>query len=220
MASCATISPSGSRRPRTKRNLWRQRDWLASSADSFIAGHPLGYDMPVAEAGQSLSGGQKQAIGLAQVLIRKPQILFFDEPTAHFDVRSEMEFVERLKVLSNNQMTIIVSTHRLSLLKLVDRLLLFEKGRLLADGPRDKVLALLQGGAPQGQPITAPEFVSAKPSQSETSSPLANNRSPGGPNIPRTSPERRLEPVSQQFRQRPSRRASREERYNSLQSIR
>ncbi|TWB67492.1 type I secretion system permease/ATPase [Bradyrhizobium sacchari] len=116
-----------------------------SGVEAFIAGHPLGYDMPISEGGRSLSGGQKQAIGLARVLIKKPRILFLDEPTAHFDVRSEAEFLERLKALRDEKMTILISTHRLSLLNMVDRLLLFDNGRLVADGPRDKVLALLQG---------------------------------------------------------------------------
>ncbi len=118
-----------------------------SGVEGFIAGHPLGYDMPIAEGGRSLSGGQKQAIGLARTLIRKPKILFLDEPTAHFDVRSEAEFTERLKTLADGKMTIIVSTHRLSLLSMVDRLLLFDRGRLVADGPRDNVIAMLQSGA-------------------------------------------------------------------------
>jgi ATP-binding cassette subfamily C protein LapB len=117
-----------------------------SGVESFIAGHPLGYEMPIAEGGSSLSGGQKQAIGLARVLIRGPKVVFLDEPTAHFDVRSEQEFLERLKALAQQQLTVIISTHRLSLLSFVDRLLLFERGRLVADGPRDKVIAMLQGG--------------------------------------------------------------------------
>ena len=116
-----------------------------AGVESFIAGHPMGYDMPISEGGRSLSGGQKQAIGLARVLIRKPRVLFLDEPTAHFDVRSESEFLERLKALRDERMTIIISTHRLSLLGMVDRLLLFDSGRLVADGPRDKVMAILQG---------------------------------------------------------------------------
>jgi ATP-binding cassette, subfamily C, bacterial LapB len=116
-----------------------------SGVEGFIAGHPMGYDMPISEGGRSLSGGQKQAIGLARVLIRKPRVLFLDEPTAHFDIRSEAEFLERLKAIRSERMTIIISTHRLSLLNVVDRLLLFDNGRLVADGPRDKVLAILQG---------------------------------------------------------------------------
>jgi ATP-binding cassette subfamily C protein LapB len=69
-----------------------------------------------------------------------------DEPTAHFDVRSEAEFLERLKMLAKTEMTIIVSTHRPSLLSLVDRILVFERGKLVADGPREKILAALQAG--------------------------------------------------------------------------
>src|SRR5690606_13827916 len=135
-----------------------------AGVESFIAGHPQGYDMPIAEQGRSLSGGQKQAIGLARTLIRKPKILFLDEPTAHFDVRSETEFLERLKALASRDMTIIVSTHRLSLLGLVDRLLLFEKGKLVADGPRDAVLARLRGAAPKPvAPVQAAAAAAGQP---------------------------------------------------------
>jgi ATP-binding cassette, subfamily C, bacterial LapB len=117
-----------------------------SGVESFIAGHPLGYEMPVAEGGSSMSGGQKQAIGLARTLIRNPKVLFLDEPTAHFDIRSEAEFLERLKTISSDKKTIIISSHRMSVLNFVDRILLFEKGRLVADGPRDKVIAMLTSG--------------------------------------------------------------------------
>lgn len=129
-----------------------------AGVERFIAGHPLGYDMPVAEGGRSLSGGQKQAIGLARTLIRNPKVLFLDEPTAHFDVRSEAEFLERLKALAQQNLTIMISTHRLSVLSFVERLLLFDQGKLVADGPRDKVIALLQGG-----PKKAPEPVQPAP---------------------------------------------------------
>ncbi len=130
-----------------------------SGVEQFIAGHPLGYDMPVAEGGRSLSGGQKQAIGLARAMIRKPKIMFMDEPTAHFDVRSETEFLDRLKAIAKSDMTIIVSTHRPSLLTLVNRILVFDRGKLVADGPRETVVASLQAGAKRaetsksGQPI-------------------------------------------------------------------
>lgn len=117
-----------------------------AGVEAFIAGHPLGYEMPVAEGGHSLSGGQKQAIGLARTLIRNPKVLFLDEPTAHFDVRSEAEFLERLQTISGGKKTIIISSHRMSVLNFVDRILLFEKGRLVADGPREKVIAMLTKG--------------------------------------------------------------------------
>jgi ATP-binding cassette subfamily C protein LapB len=120
-----------------------------SGVETFIAGHPQGYDMMISEGGRSLSGGQKQAIGLARVLIRKPKVLFLDEPTAHFDVRSEAEFLERLKTLAKGEMTIIVSTHRPSLLSLVDRILVFDNGKIVADGPADQILTRLR---PQAVP--------------------------------------------------------------------
>ncbi|HWP26831.1 MAG TPA: type I secretion system permease/ATPase [Xanthobacteraceae bacterium] len=135
-----------------------------AGVEAFIAGHPLGYEMPIAEGGRSLSGGQKQAIGLARVLIRKPKVLFLDEPTAHFDVRSEAEFLDRLKTLAAHKMTIIIATHRLSVLSLLDRLLLFDRGRLIADGPRDQVLAIVQGNRrPQAQSAPGPTVVVPKP---------------------------------------------------------
>jgi ATP-binding cassette subfamily C protein LapB len=115
-----------------------------SGVETFIAGHPQGYDMMIAEGGRSLSGGQKQAIGLARILIRKPRVLFLDEPTAHFDVRSEAEFLDRLKLLAKGEMTIVVSTHRPSLLSLVDRILVFDNGKIVADGPADQILTRLR----------------------------------------------------------------------------
>lgn len=132
-----------------------------AGVEQFAADSPLGYEMPIAEGGRSLSGGQKQAIGLARALIRKPRVLFLDEPTAHFDVRSEAEFLERLQALAAANMTIIISSHRLSVLNFVDRILLFEKGRLVADGPRDKVIAALKAGATAPpQPTPAARSVS------------------------------------------------------------
>lgn len=145
-----------------------------AGVESFIAGHPLGYDMPIAEGGRSLSGGQKQAIGLARILIRQPKVLFLDEPTAHFDIRSEAEFLERLKALADAQITIIVSTHRLSLLAMVDRLLVFERGRLVADGPRDNVLAMFRGDPKPPQPAQALSAVHTAPKPSQPPTPVVS----------------------------------------------
>jgi ATP-binding cassette subfamily C protein LapB len=121
-----------------------------AGVESFIAGHPEGYDMMIAEGGRSLSGGQKQAIGLARMLIRKPKVLFLDEPTAHFDVRSEAEFLSRLQELAKGNTTILIATHRPSVLALVDRVLVFDRGRLVADGPRAEIVARMK--APQTGP--------------------------------------------------------------------
>lgn len=135
-----------------------------AGVETFIAGHPQGYEMMIAEGGRSLSGGQKQAIGLARVLIRKPRVLFLDEPTAHFDVRSEGEFLERLKALAKGdktgEMSIIVSTHRPSLLSLVDRILVFDSGKIVADGPTAQILTMLRPQPPMaaagGSPVVKP----------------------------------------------------------------
>ena len=135
-----------------------------SSSSSFSLPWPRSpcWCVTSSEGGRSLSGGQKQAIALARALIRKPQVLFLDEPTAHFDTRSETEFIDRLRRLAQGEMTILVSTHRMSLLSLIDRLLVFEQGRLILDGPRDLVIARLQSSAgPTLQPQIRPEVDAA-----------------------------------------------------------
>jgi len=126
-----------------------------AGVEDFVANHPHGYEMQIAEGGRSLSGGQKQAIGLARILIRSPRVLFLDEPTAHFDVRSENEFLLRLKNLGEKSFTFLVSTHRPTVLGFVDRLLLFERGRLVADGPRDQILARLRESQKKPEGIRA-----------------------------------------------------------------
>jgi ATP-binding cassette subfamily C protein LapB len=116
-----------------------------AGVDAFVAQHPQGYDMIIAEGGRSLSGGQRQSVALARVLLRRPPILFLDEPTSALDVSSEAEFCRRLDDMLGRDTTFLVCTHRVSLLTFVDRLLVFENGRLVADGPRDKVLAAMSG---------------------------------------------------------------------------
>jgi ATP-binding cassette subfamily C protein LapB len=105
--------------------------------------------MPIAEGGRSLSGGQRQAIGLARTLIRNPRILFLDEPTAHFDTRSEADFLDHLKSLHAEARTIIIATHRPSLLQMVDRLIVVDQGKIILDGPRDQVLNTMRKGPPR-----------------------------------------------------------------------
>ena len=114
-----------------------------AGVDHFVAQHPEGYDMKIAEGGRSLSGGQRQSVALARVLLRRPRVLFLDEPTSALDVNSEAEFCRRLDVMLGRETTFLVCTHRVSLLAFVERLLVFENGHLIGDGPRDKILAAM-----------------------------------------------------------------------------
>jgi ATP-binding cassette subfamily C protein LapB len=116
----------------------------------FVAKHPQGFDMPVGERGEKLSGGQRQAVAVARSLILDPPILVFDEPTNMMDNRTEELFKAHLKEVSANK-TLILVTHKGSLLSLVDRLLLLDGGKVVADGPRDLVLKALSDGKLHGQ---------------------------------------------------------------------
>lgn len=125
---------------------------VASGVANFAQRHPLGYAMPVGERGRAISGGQRQAIALARAMIARPQVLFLDEPSSAMDNLSEAALVRNIKAWLKPDMTLIVSTHRGSLLDLVDRLIVLENGKLAADGPKDKVLEMLGNRAPAGGP--------------------------------------------------------------------
>ncbi len=116
-----------------------------SGVDEFTARHPLGLDMPVGERGASLSGGQRQAISIARALLLDPPILIMDEPTSAMDNTTEGRFKQRLQSILPNK-TLILVTHRGSLLSLVDRLVVMDGGRMVADGPKDEVMAALASG--------------------------------------------------------------------------
>jgi ATP-binding cassette subfamily C protein LapB len=116
-----------------------------AGVDDFAAAHPEGYAMAIAERGQNLSGGQRQAVALARALLLDPPVLMLDEPTSAMDNAAEQLLMQRLKgLLDAGRRTLILTTHRLSLVKLADRLVVLEGGRVLADGPREEVLRRLQ----------------------------------------------------------------------------
>ncbi len=117
-----------------------------SGVEDFIARHPSGYDLMLAERGEGLSGGQRQAITLARALVGKPPILLLDEPTSAMDVQNERDVIARLKTHMRHQ-TMVIVTHRPSLLDLVDRVIVIEDGKVALDG--DKSL-LSQRAAAQG----------------------------------------------------------------------
>lgn len=111
----------------------------------FVAASAEGYDMQVGERGCCLSGGQRQSIAIARAELLAPPILLLDEPSSAMDARSEQLFKERLAAQIAGRTLVLVS-HRGSLLSLVERVLVLDCGRLVADGPRDAVLAALAAG--------------------------------------------------------------------------
>jgi ATP-binding cassette, subfamily C, bacterial LapB len=113
---------------------------MRSGADSFLGRDAAGFDFHVGERGNRLSGGQRSFLVLARALVGRSKLLFLDEPTGAMDTHSEKHFVERLKSALNPGQTLIVATHRLAVLDVVDRLIVMDGGRIVADGPRDKIL--------------------------------------------------------------------------------
>lgn len=121
-----------------------------SGADRFISRHPAGYDIPIGENGKGLSGGQAQTITIARSLLTSPSILLFDEPTSCMDNSTEQLFLNNMKQYVANK-TLILVTHKMSLLQMVDRLIVLQAGKIVADGPKAKVLeALRHMNKPQG----------------------------------------------------------------------
>lgn len=116
---------------------------LAGALD-WIKQRPLGFDQPVGERGEGLSGGQRQSVALARALVRDPPILLLDEPASNMDPRTEQLFISRLKPVLADKSLVLV-THRPAMMALVDRLLVLDRGRLVADGPKDAVLKALSG---------------------------------------------------------------------------
>lgn len=127
---------------------WADDDSMLEAIESvglagFIRSLPRGIDQPVAEGGRSLSGGQRQSIAAARALIEKPELLVFDEPTSAMDTTSEKRFLQKLDdyLSADPQRTILVATHKRSVLAVVDRVIVVEDGKVIADGPKEEVIA-------------------------------------------------------------------------------
>ncbi len=116
----------------------------ASGVEDFVSRHPRGYDMNVGERGNNLSGGQKQMVAIARLMLNNPKIVFLDEPSGSMDLASERMLIKQLKNAFDATTTIIISTHRYSMLELVDRLIVIEQGRIVADGPKQQVIQSMQ----------------------------------------------------------------------------
>lgn len=98
-----------------------------------------GLDQQVGEGGQSLSRGQRQTVALARATLNDPPVLLMDEPTASLDARAEKQFIRAMQNVSRDR-TLLIITHKMHLLKLVDRIIVLDRGHLIADGPKDEVL--------------------------------------------------------------------------------
>jgi ATP-binding cassette subfamily C protein LapB len=113
-----------------------------SGLSDLIRQSTKGFDQEVGERGGALSGGQRQMIAVARSLVLDPPILLLDEPTSNMDNFAERHFIENMKTWLDRRSLVMV-THRASMLSLVDRIILLDRGKIVADGPKDEVLSLL-----------------------------------------------------------------------------
>jgi ATP-binding cassette subfamily C protein LapB len=118
-----------------------------SGADIFLSRDAAGFDLPVGERGSRLSGGQRSLLVLARALVSPSKLLFLDEPTGSMDTQTETYFIEHLKTALAKDQTLVVATHRHNMLSILDRLVVIDAGKIIADGPRDQVLGRIHDPA-------------------------------------------------------------------------
>jgi len=116
-----------------------------SGVTNFVNRHPAGFDLQVGERGSALSGGQRQSVAVARSLLLSPPIFIMDEPSNSMDNSTEESFKQRFSKELNTQ-TLILVTHRASLLTLVNRLIVMDGSKIVADGPKESVLSALKQG--------------------------------------------------------------------------
>jgi len=125
----------------------------AAGVHEMILRLPHGYDSSIGTDGVSLSGGQRQRIALARALYGDPVLLVFDEPNSNLDEAGEVALIKLLRNLKSGGRTVVLITHKLSLLSSVDKLLALNEGALVAYGPRDQVIEFLKGARGGQQPV-------------------------------------------------------------------
>lgn len=116
-----------------------------AAMDDFMASVPEGLDLYLGEQGARLSGGQRQGIALARLLLRRPKTLFLDEPTNAMDQKMQGQIIARMAELNREGTGLIISTHRQSLAAMAERLIVMDQGRVVLDGARDDILEKLRG---------------------------------------------------------------------------
>lgn len=117
---------------------------LAGLSD-FINRNPRGFDMAVGERGESLSGGQRQGVGLARALLHNAPLLLLDEPTSAMDFSTEAQITARVTEFAADK-TVVLVTHRTSMLAMATRVIVIDGGKVVADGPRDRIMEALSSG--------------------------------------------------------------------------
>ncbi len=139
-----------------------------SGANALVQSLQRGLDHPIMEGGKGLSGGQRQTLLLARALIREPKVLLLDEPTAWLDDTAEQQLIQQLTPWLRHR-TLVVATHRPAVLQWVDRIIVMEGGKVVADGPRDQMLAAKSAPTQKPKPVPA----TAMPAMGATSGQLA-----------------------------------------------
>ena len=131
-----------------------------ANVDEIASNLPDGYETILSEGGVQLSGGQRQAVCIARAFVSDPKIIIMDEPSSAMDNGSEQQLLQDLKEILVDK-TLILITHRGTLLSLVDRVVVFDSGRIIADGPKEKVLKTAQQQAQQQaqQPPSKPQKI-------------------------------------------------------------
>ena len=122
---------------------------VRSGADIFLSRDAAGFDLPVGERGSRLSGGQRSLLVLARALVSPSKKLFLDEPTGSMDTQTELYFIEHLKTALGRDQALVVATHRHNMLSILDRLIVIDAGKIIADGPRDEVMKKLTAAVAQ-----------------------------------------------------------------------
>ncbi|MEQ1488264.1 MAG: type I secretion system permease/ATPase [Methylotenera sp.] len=113
--------------------------------DEFINAHPKGFDMPVGERGETLSGGQRQGVGIARAMVGKPSIFLLDEPTSAMDHSGE-EVIKKRLVIATQGKTLVLISHRSTLFDLAQRIIVIDSGRIVADGEKENIIEALRTG--------------------------------------------------------------------------
>lgn len=117
----------------------------AAGLSDFVKRHPQGFDLQVGERGELLSGGQRQSVGIARAVLHNTPILLLDEPTSAMDFSTEAFVTQKMQQHCQGK-TVVLVTHRTSMLSFVDRVIVIDQGKVVADGPRDRIMQALSAG--------------------------------------------------------------------------